>query len=178
MRDSAPTLLWCTLPPPPPKSTLTSPAPKMLLPLQSAKQLMSLCLSPSTQEVWKINATAKKNCSHENKWSYQSVQKSNQKGEGSKRESAFVSQEIQSIEAKQVLFLIMPTCHRSAVWGKWLYFPRNRKDKKQNSDTYSLQEENAESRTKLSSNYNILVKIQFTFLLHLYRTDIKSDINL
>lgn len=44
-----------------------------------------------------------------------SVQKASGR-EKAARESAFVSQEIQPIDAKQVLFLIMPTCHWSTIW--------------------------------------------------------------
>lgn len=52
-----------------------------------------------------------------------SVQKNNRKGEGSKRESAFVSQEIQSIHAKQVLFLIVPNMPPVSCLEEWLYLP-------------------------------------------------------
>lgn len=55
-------------------------------------------------------------------------QKPTGKGEGRKRESAFVSQEIQSIEAKQV-FLIMLTSHWSDVWKSGYTSLEKKKDK-------------------------------------------------
>lgn len=99
------------------QSTLRSQPPITLLPLQSAS---SYCLSASPFHARnsETNATAKKKrigIVQMQKW-YDQCPKSNRKGEGSKRESAFVSQQIQSIEAKQVLFLIMPTVSWSAVW--------------------------------------------------------------
>lgn len=74
------------------------------------------------------------------KW-YDECPKSNREGRGQQeRESAFVSQEIQSIKAKQVLFLIMPTCHWSTGW-KSGYTSLEKTKRQNNINTHSCEYE-------------------------------------
>lgn len=66
-------------------------------------------------------------------------QKNNRKGEGSKRASAFVSQEIQSIHAKQVLFLIMPNMPPVSCLEEWLYLRCSERGVEDESGAYPVQ---------------------------------------